>query len=169
MAVFGTPYGGEQETYRGKPKVVYYYELLKSVVDTIGVCYFTSKWCDLNFLGPEEYADLLSAATGISFSGDDLMSLGRNIHNIEKAFNTLHAGFGKEDDYPPKRFLEEPVKSGPYKDSIFTQQEWQTMLEEYYTLHGWDRKTGAQIEAVLKELDLPFVLEKLKQAKKLPK
>jgi aldehyde:ferredoxin oxidoreductase len=120
-------------------------------------------------LGPEEYADLLSAATGISFSGDDLMSLGRNIHNIEKAFNTLHAGFGKEDDYPPKRFLEEPVKSGPYKDSIFTQQEWQTMLEEYYTLHGWDRKTGAQIEAVLKELDLPFVLEKLKQAKKLPK
>jgi hypothetical protein len=43
------------------------------------------------------------------------------------------------------------------------------MLEEYYTLHGWDRKTGVQTEAVLKELNLPFVLGKLKQAKKLPK
>lgn len=169
MEVFGTPYGGEQETYRGKPRVVYYYELLKSIVDTIGVCYFTSKWSDLNFLGPEEYADLLSAATGMSFSGDALMELGRKVHNIEKAFNTLHAGFSKEDDYPPKRFFEEPVKSGAYKGSIFTQQEWQGMLEEYYILHGWDRKTGAQTEAVLKELNLPFVLEKLKQAKKLPK
>ncbi len=168
LAFFGTPYGGEQETYRGKPKVVYYYELLKSLVDTLGLCYFTSKWSDLKFLGPQEYADLLSAATGIKFSGDILMLLGRRVHNIEKAFNTLHAGFGKEDDWPPERFFKEPVKSGPYKGSVFKYREWQAMLEEYYSLHGWDRKSGVQTEAVLKELDLSFVLEKLKQAKKLP-
>jgi len=168
MAVFGTPYGGEQETYRGKPKVVYWYELLKSLVDAVGVCYFTSKWVDINFLGPEEYAGLLSAATGKTFSGDALMFLGRKIHNIEKAFNTLHADFGIEDDYPPARFFEEPVKSGPYKGSLFIRQEWQTMLEEYYRVHGWDPKTGLQTKAILSELGLLFVLEKLKEAGKLP-
>jgi aldehyde:ferredoxin oxidoreductase len=167
MAVFGTPYGGEQDTYRGKAKVVYWYELFKSAVDTIGLCYFPSKWVDLRFLGPAEYAELLSAATGKSFSGDDLMFLGRKVHNIEKAFNTLHAGFGAEDDYPPERFFEEPVKSGPYSGARFTRGEWQSMLEEYYLLHGWDPKTGLQTKGILNELGLGFVLEKLEKAGKL--
>ncbi|MBW1820104.1 MAG: aldehyde ferredoxin oxidoreductase C-terminal domain-containing protein, partial [Deltaproteobacteria bacterium] len=168
LAVFGTPYGGEQETYRGKAKVVYWYEQLKSVVDMLGLCYFTSKWVDLKFLGPEEYAGLLSAATGMAFSGDSLMLLGRKVHNIEKAFNTLHAGFGVEDDYPPPRFFDEPVKIGPYKGALFTRPEWQRMIEEYYNLHGWDPKTGLQTEEVLRELDLSFVLKRLKNAGKLP-
>jgi aldehyde:ferredoxin oxidoreductase len=114
-----------------------------------------------------EYADLLSAATGKRFSGEDLMFLGRKIHNIEKAFNTLHAGFGAEEDYPPKRFFEEPVKSGPYAGALFNRDEWQSMLEEYYRLHGWDPKTGLQAEAILKELGLGFVQEKLAQAGKI--
>jgi aldehyde:ferredoxin oxidoreductase len=167
MAVFGTPYGGEQDTYRGKAKVVYWYELFKSAVDTVGLCYFPSKWVDLRFLGPAEYAELLSAATGKNFSGDDLMILGRKVHNIEKAFNTLHAGFGAEDDYPPGRFFEEPVKSGPYEGALFTRGEWQSMLEEYYRLHGWDPKTGLQTEEILKELGLGFVREKLTKAGKI--
>ena len=166
MAVFGTPYGGEQDTYRGKAKVVYWYELFKSAVDAVGLCYFPSKWVDLRFLGPAEYAELLGAATGKRFTGDDLMYLGRKVHNIEKAFNTLHAGFGVEEDYPPKRFFEEPVKSGPYTGALFTRDEWQTMLEEYYRLHEWDPKTGLQTEAILKELGLGFVLEKLAKAGK---
>jgi len=169
MEVFGTPYGGEQETYRGKAHVVYWYELLKSVVDSVGLCYFTSKWVDLEFLGPDDYAGLLSAATGMSFSGEDLMSMGRRIHNIEKAFNTLHAGFGVDDDYPPERFFREPVKSGLYKGACFNRQEWKTMLQEYYNLHGWDPKTGLQTEAVLGDLSLLSVLKKLKNAGKLPK
>ena len=66
MSLFGTPYGGEQESYRGKPQVVYWYELLKSAVDTLGLCYFTSKWVDLNFLGPDEYAGAAERCNGNS-------------------------------------------------------------------------------------------------------
>jgi aldehyde:ferredoxin oxidoreductase len=169
MSLFGTPFGGEQETYRGKPQVVYWYELLKSLVDTVGLCYFTSKWVDLKFLGPEEYAALLNAATGIPSSGDSLMLLGRKVHNVEKAFNTLHAGFGVKEDYPPARFFEEPVKTGPHRGSRFSHDKWQTMLTEYYRLHGWDPETGLQTERLLRKLDLLFVLEKLKKSGKLPK
>ena len=166
MAIFGTPYAGEQDTYRGKPKVVYWYELLKGLVDSVGVCCFTSKWVDVNFMGPEEYAELASLATGKTFTGDSLMLLGRKVHNIEKAFNTLHAGWGMEEDYPPSRFFEEPVKSGPYKGALFTREEWRQMLEEYYRLHEWDPETGLQTEELLGKLGLIFVLEELKGANK---
>lgn len=165
---FGTPYGGEQDTYRGKPSVVYYYEMLKSVVDAIGVCYFTSQWVDIRFQGAKDYGELLSAAAGIEISEEELMLLGRKIHNIEKGFNTLHADFGLIDDFPPKRFFDEPVKSGPYKGSIFERDEWLTMLQEYYSLHGWDPETGLQTESMLMELNLPFLVDKLKEAGKLP-
>ena len=70
------------------------------------------------------------------------MLLGRKVHNVEKAFNTLHAGFEVKEDYPPARFFEEPVKTGPYQGSIFSYDEWQRMLKEYYRLHGWDPKPG---------------------------
>ena len=97
------------------------------------------------------------------------MLLGRKVHNVEKAFNTLHAGFGVREDYPPARFFEEPVKTGPYRGSIFSYDEWQRMLKEYYRLHGWDPETGLQTEGLLRKLDLLFVLEKLKKSGKLPK
>jgi aldehyde:ferredoxin oxidoreductase len=167
-ALFGTPYGGEQETYRGKAAVVYWYELLKAAVDTVGVCCFTSKWVDIHFLGPEDYADFLTAVTGRPFAANELMVLGRKIHNLEKAFNTLHAGFGMHDDFPPKRFFEEPVKTGPYKGSRFTYSGWQGMLKEYYRLHGWDPETGLQTSKILTELNLPNVLDRLRQAGKVP-
>ncbi len=167
-ALFGTPYAGEQETYRGKPNVVYYYEMLKSVVDSIGVCYFTSQWVDIRLQGAKDYAEFLSAATGIEISGEQLMLLGRKVHNIEKGFNTLHADFDLEKDFPPRRFFEEPIKSGPYKGSVFDRNKWLSMLKEYYTLHGWDPETGLQKKSTLMELHLPFVASKLKEVGKLP-
>jgi aldehyde:ferredoxin oxidoreductase len=167
LAVFNTPYAGEQHTYRGKADVVYYYECLKGIVDSVGLCYFTSKWVDVDFLGAEDYAELLTAASGKSYSGESLMFLGRKIHNIEKAFNTLHANFSKKDDFPPERFMVEPVKTGPYKGSLFKHEDWQTMLEEYYGLHGWDKQTGLQTESVLTTLGLESVAGKLKDAGRL--
>jgi aldehyde:ferredoxin oxidoreductase len=167
LAVFNTPYAGDQDTYSGKADVVYYYERLKGIVDSVGLCYFTSKWVDVDFLGPEDYAELLNAASGKSYSGESLMFIGRKIHNIEKAFNTLHANFSKEDDFPPKRFMVEPIKSGPYRGSLLKHEDWQTMLEEYYGLHGWDKQTGLQPESMLKDLGLESVAKKLRAAGRL--
>ena len=87
--------------------------------------------------------------------------------NIEKAFNTLHAGFGVEDDQPPERFFLEPVQSGKYQGAKFDHREWNDMLEEYYVLHGWDAQTGLQTEAILADLGLYSVLERLRQEEKL--
>jgi len=45
-------------------------------------------------------------------SADDLFLIGQRIVNVEKAFNTIHRGFSRADDMPPKIFVDEPIKSG---------------------------------------------------------
>ena len=35
--------------------------------------------------------------------------------NIEKAYNALFIGYHRKKDDPPERFMNKPIKSGPYK------------------------------------------------------
>jgi aldehyde:ferredoxin oxidoreductase len=52
------------------------------------------------------------------------------------AFNTLHAGFSREDDSPPRRFFEEPIRTGVRAGAILNRREWDEMLDEYYRREG---------------------------------
>ena len=166
-AIFGTRHAGERGTYKGKAKVVFWQEKFKAVVDMMGMCYFTGMWPDLNLLGPADYAALFRLATGSSLSGDELMEIGRRVHNVEKAFNTLHADLTRDDDFLPARFYEEPVESGPFAGEVLDRDQWGKMLDEYYALEGWNAATGQQTEAGLKSIGLDSVAEKLKRFGKL--
>lgn len=96
-----------------------------------------------------------------------LMRTGRIVRNVETDFNTLHAGFKRSDDYPPERFFKESIVSGPNKDRILSKEGVDHMLDEYYTLHGWDKETGWQTTKCLDELELNEVKEQLRSTKKL--
>jgi len=162
--IWGVRDGGNPATYRGKAKIVVYIESLTAACDSLGMCLFTSIRNDPALLTPDDYADLFSAATGLEITGSDLMFLGERIRNIEKAFNTLHVKFTRKDDYPPKRFMEEPVRTGPFKGELLEKDKWDMMLDEYYELHNWDTKTGLQTERCLRNLSLEEVLAELKRA-----
>jgi aldehyde:ferredoxin oxidoreductase len=165
--VWGIPRVEGPSSYKNKSKLVVYYERLQAIVDSLGLCLFTSTWWSPDLLGPEEYAKLYSAATGLEINGEELIIIAERIHNIEKAFNVLHAGFSRQDDYPPKRFMEEPIKSGPARGELLSRNEWDKMLDEYYELHGWDKETGWQKEGQLEKLALEEVAEDLEKAGKL--
>ena len=81
-------------------------------------------------------------------------------------FNVKHAGFTRNDDYPPKRLMEEPIKSGPLKGELLRREDWDTMLDQYYALHGWDKDTSWPTRDKLDELDLHECIEILEQGKK---
>ena len=54
--------------------------------------------------------------------------------------------------------MNEPVKEGPSKGHMVTEEELQTMLDDYYTQRGWD-VDGRPTEEKLAELgiaDLAF-------------
>jgi aldehyde:ferredoxin oxidoreductase len=128
-------------------------EDFKAVVDSIGVCYMTSLWRDPRALDARDYADLLSAATGVDFRWHDLMSIGRRVSELERAFNTLHADFGRPDDYPPQRLFNTPISGGPYAGKVLAQETWDLMLDEYYSARGWDRVSGKPPDSCLRIMD----------------
>ncbi|MFH1822014.1 MAG: aldehyde ferredoxin oxidoreductase C-terminal domain-containing protein, partial [Methanobacteriota archaeon] len=118
-------------------------------------------------LEPSDYAAITSSAMGIDVGEEEIMMMGKRLYNIEKAFNTIHAGFGREDDLPPKRYMDEPVKSGPHKGAKCDREKFKIMLDEFYELNGWDGETGLQTRSGLMDLGLDDVAKKLEKAGKL--
>jgi aldehyde:ferredoxin oxidoreductase len=164
---WGIPEVTAPSSCEGKATLVAYYERLQAIVDSLGLCLFTSTWWSPDLLDPEDYARLYSAATGREVDGRELMLAGERIHNVEKAFNVLHAGFCRQDDDPPGRFMEEPVKSGPARGECLRREDWDPMLDEYYELHGWEKKTGWQTRSQLKRIGLEEVADDLERAGRL--
>lgn len=159
---FGTPHAGNPSTYEGKALVVTWFQKFKAIVDMMGMCYFTSLWEDMDLLAPEDYAALFCRATGSYLSVDDLQVIGERVHNIEKAFNTLHAGFSRVDDFFPSRLMEEPIQAGPHAGQVLDRFQWNKMLDDYYVHKGWDPVTGWQTGSQLRALGLEQVMAQLR-------
>jgi len=166
-SIWGIEDASDPLLYVGKPELVIYFERLNAVVDSLGICLFAENWKGPDLLGPDIYARIVSAATGWEMSGKDLMLTGERIHNVGKAFNTLHAGFDRTHDYPPKRLMKDPIKSGPRKGERLEKIEWDKMLDRYYQLHGWDKRTGRQSKSSLQNLQLEDMVDDLEKADKL--
>ncbi len=163
--IFGIKTAGNAQTYTGKAQLVNYYECVHSLLDSLGICFFTGNWASPDGINPAELAQFYSLATGIKTSEGELMKTGERIHNLEKMFNVCQAGFTREDDFPPQRLMEERIQSGPMKGELLNKEDWAKMLDEYYSHHGWDCQTGWPTMEKLKELDLDECLDKLDQKK----
>ncbi len=76
---------------------------------------------------------LLNAATGTSWTPEQLLEIGDRIYNIERMFNKA-AGMKPEDDRLPKRLLQEPISNGPSKGMV---SKLDVTLPQYYAARGW--------------------------------
>ena len=157
----------ETTGYTNQPEAVFWQLKAKEIEDMTGLCNYMGTYSGARALEPEDYAELTSAAMGIEISGEDFMRLGQRTYNLEKAFNTIHAGFTREDDYPPRRYVEEPVDSGPYSGFKCDMEAWDRMLDRFYQLHGWDTKTGLQTRKCLLELELEDIAVRLEKGGRL--
>jgi len=142
--VLGSPVLVDRDRPDGKADLVKLYQDLSAAMDCMVVCRFT------NFAWTvDDYAEMISAGTGIEFSGRELLRLGARIYNLERLFN-LREGFTAKDDTLPPRFFK-PLPEGGSRNRIVHLEE---MLTEYYKLRGWD-KEGRPTNATLKKLDIP--------------
>ncbi|MBW2150218.1 MAG: aldehyde ferredoxin oxidoreductase family protein [Deltaproteobacteria bacterium] len=165
--LWGVPEASDPSVYDGKAKIVLYYEQFHSVLDSLGICFLASNWADPSLPGPEDYTRLLHAALGSGDLPENIMEIGERIHTLGKVFNMIHAGFSRKDDYPPARLMQEPIKSGPFKGERLKKEDWDKMLDEYYTIHNWDKETGWCTKESLDLLNLPEVEDMLNRAGKL--
>jgi aldehyde:ferredoxin oxidoreductase len=157
----------ETWAYENQPEAVFWMVRAKEIEDMTGFCNFMGSYSGPRVLKIADYAELISASLGIEISEEELMMLGQAGCNLEKAFNTLHAGFTREDDYPPLRYQELPIDAGPYAGHKCDRDKWDEMLDRLYMLHGWDVETGLQTRAGLLGLGLADVADRLEQVGKL--
>ncbi len=120
--------------------------------DSLGTCRFNTRM-DIAF-----EAEAMSAVTGWAFTPEEAKSIGLRIVNLMKAFN-IRSGITRDLDYPSARYGSTPV-DGPTK-GISIMPHWETMLENYYTLMGWEAKTGRPLPETLKRLGLEHVVKDL--------
>lgn len=128
----------------GKAKRVKISQDLSAVIDSVGLCLFSSF-----ALGLADYKKLINAITRLDYTEEELLACGERIWNNERLHN-LRVGYTKADDTLPKRFLKEPITAGPSKGHIHRLDE---LLPEYYSVRGWDQE-GVPIPESLSALGM---------------
>ncbi len=140
--------------YKGKPWMVFWQECLYALVDALGICKFQTVFLSPNMPKWEEYSKTIELVTGMKLTPRQLMETGERIYNLERMFN-MREGFTREDDTLPDRYFDEPTPVGldVVRNRAIDREKFQTMISEYYTLHGWDSEGKATPET-LKRLNL---------------
>jgi aldehyde:ferredoxin oxidoreductase len=132
---------------QGKAKVVKQGQERRCFINTLGVCNFGT----IN-VPMEVITGSVTAATGLTFTPEDACQIAMRIVNLRRAFSIRH-GLVPEDDTLPYRLLEAPREGGAKGSRI----NLKPMVDEYYDIMGWDRKTGKPYRRTLEELDLKDV------------
>lgn len=167
IEVLGVKTANEPLVYEGKAKMVCFFEDFHRLCNALGTCHFTTVWLDVALQGFPELAELYSAATGWETTVEDLRKATTKIFNVEKALNLRHTNLGRKDDYPPPRVLNEPIPSGKFAGFHPTKEKWDGLLDEYYDIHGWDKKTSFPTRQTLEGLGLKQIADDLERIGKL--
>lgn len=127
------------------------YNGIRQFDDCVGTCRLASP-------APKLVLACFNAATGFNWSLEDAFTLGRRIVNQLRVFELRH-GMKIEDERPSKRYGSVPV-DGPMKGKDIM-AEWPMMVKNYYTLMGWDPKTGKPLPETLGKLGLEELVSDL--------
>jgi aldehyde:ferredoxin oxidoreductase len=141
--VLGAPEKLDPQELEGKAGWVKTFQDLTAVIDSVGMCLFTSF-----ALGLDDYREIVNAGTRFDYTSESLLEAGERIYNLERQFN-LEAGILPEQDKLPARF-DEPLPDGPQK-GIST--KYREILPEYYEIRGW-QEDGWISEQKLKDMKI---------------
>lgn len=196
IAEFGTRPGGRRlikkitgdEKYANprlmekRAEIVRWHEDCFAATDSLGLCAFinTSRFG----VDPQQMADMFSAAIGRRVTEEELMKAGRRILTLEKSFN-VREGATRADDVLPWRLMNEPLESLARGQDVMKAMEGKgspecfipinspemlnRLLDEYYELHDWDKKTSWPYRETLEKLDLIEVIQELESKGKIPR
>ena len=142
--VMGVPVKTDPLVTEGKAELVKGAQDATAIVDSSGLCVFTTFAWTLEDIAPQ-----VAAACGEEWTAEAMLEAGERIWNLEREFN-LAAGLTAADDTLPKRLLKEKAATGPAKGHVNRLGE---MLPEYYELRGWD-KAGVPTDSTRERLSL---------------
>jgi len=163
--------------FGGKVNMILWHENMAAITDSMGTCRFMHASFYAQYPIPEllakhsgredkpnsiKYHEWLSAATGMEFTYEDLLRVSERIISLERALNTRF-GIRRKDDTLPERFFTQPLPSGPYKGAVFPKKTFDSMIDQYYDLRGWDKESGLLVKEKLLELSMKDVASDLQK------
>lgn len=85
-----------------------------------------------------EMAEILNTGMGTKrYNEEYLWEAGERTWNLGRLFN-IKAGLTAKDDCLPSRVFKEGLLNGPNRGKVFPQEDFNTMLQNYYKNRGWD-------------------------------
>jgi aldehyde:ferredoxin oxidoreductase len=126
-----------REILEGKAQVVIDLQHVRPVFDTLGLCRLL--WVEIG-LSLDFYPPIVNAVLGKDYTMESLCAISERIWNLTRMFWVREVeGFGRKDDYPPARFLNEKIPTGPAQGSVIPRETLDKLLDDYYSLRGWDQ------------------------------
>jgi aldehyde:ferredoxin oxidoreductase len=116
----------------GKGQLVKTLQDNRAYIDSLGLCTVVR--------GAYKFATAPTPETMLAITGYDfapeLMTIGERISNMERLI-LVREGVSRKDDALPPR-MKEAVPNGPVEGHFISDQMLDVMLDEYYTVRGWD-------------------------------
>ena len=126
--VLGIPVKTDPLETEGKAELVKTFQDATALVDSAGLCVFTTFAWSMENIAPQ-----IDAACEGDWSVDNCMTVGERIWNLERDFN-IRAGLTADQDTLPDRLLKDAAKVGPAEGRV---NDLGQMLPEYYAIRGW--------------------------------
>jgi len=142
--IMGEPVFLDRFSTAGKAEIVALFQDICAVVDSLILCRFVQF-----AFGVNTFCEMLKYVTGVEYSENELLNIGKRIYTLERDFN-INAGFTKDDDTLPPRFLNEKLEEGASRNKVVKLDE---MLLDYYKIRGWDEE-GKPDKELLNELEV---------------
>lgn len=120
----------------GKAQGVINSQHLRPMFDVLGTCRL--QMMELGF-EVDHYEELYTLVTGKKKSWKELIAVSEMIWQLTRSFFVRETkDFGRHIDFAPHRLCHDPIKSGPNEGHYITEEEVNTLLDEYYEARGWD-------------------------------
>ena len=127
----------------------------KELLDGAGGCYYAMLLGNNNW----KIVEMLNAATGWEYTGDQYMEVGKRIQTMRQLFNAKHHVPITEWALPDRMAGKPPLKEGPLKGKTLQNEE---MVRLHWKAFGWDEETGIPTEETIEQLGINTVLEEVK-------
>jgi hypothetical protein len=112
--------------------------------------------------GPSIEYHLFCAGTGVPWSEEDFVRAAERVCSLERALQVRHWARDREVDEAVLPYFErtEPYQN-PFLDGRYAldRERFKPVMDEFYTLHGWDIGRGWPTQERLRQLGLEDVYE----------
>jgi len=146
--LYGSREAAVPHSYEKKGLTVWDAENRCTAGDMLGTCKWLIPWGVTYKL--DIPAQLFSLATDRPTSEDDLLWAAQRTLTLERAFRVLRE---IRRDALPNRLFESAVPDGVYKGERLDREKFEDMLDEYYSLRGWNEE-GIPAEETFKKFAL---------------